>query len=795
MTDPANSVPAPGDAPFASCSEWPEGDAAEGVGGGAKPQAASTAEPAKPQDVGPAWWGPVGVVVMVAIVVVVYAGSFGVPFIFDDFTIINNNRFMRSLWPPMAAMEAPWRSTAAGRPLVAYSFAVNYAISGLEVWSYHVFNLLVHLVNVLLVYGIARRVQGQALFAQRSAGRFTHRTWALLLAGLWAIHPLNSETVVYIAQRTELMMAAFFLAAFVTLPRGGREGTGPIYTLVTVVLGLLAVLCKETAAVLPVLLLLFDRAFIGGSFAAAWRERKGVYLGGVAIIAVAAVIASGDHRGGLVTDDASVTWRYLLTQGGVILHYLRLSVVPYPLAITYGWPLVEGLRDGWLAAGVVGVGLLLTCWALVRRPMLGFLGAAFYLLLAPTSSVIPIMSEVAGERRMYLPLLVVLMLLAVAVAAIVGRVMASDSASRQRAGAAGMGFVLCAVCAGAAVTVVRVQDFRSTESIWRQTLRVEPESLYAKSNLAVEMIAQRRLDEAERMLLDIKVVEPGFPQLDVQMGLVAFRRGDFAAAAEFYLAQARSPRGKPRDYAYAGYSLMRDGQNDAGQRALGEALSLDPDNPEALNFVGSLLSAGGRYEEALTYTRRVLEMFPEKTPVWANQAHHLFKLGDLDAARAAYQEALRLEAENVGVIRNFANFEASVKNYPAAINLCQRWVSLEPNALSPLKLYVKILVESAQDEAAAGVFLRLVTLYPRDVDTRQRYALWLGHTGDLEAADRHLAVALRLEPDNARTADIAEKLEGLKQGRAAQPRGAEPAAASSMPLRESAEPTDASPAP
>jgi len=175
------------------------------------------------------------------------------------------------------------------------------------------------------------------------------------------------------------------------------------------------------------------------------------------------------------------------------------------------------------------VGLLLTCWALVRRPMLGFLGASFYLLLAPTSSVIPIMSEVAGERRMYLPLLAVLVLAAWGIAVIVGRVAAACSTSRQHAGAGAVGFALAAVLAGVVVTAVRVQDFRNAESIWRQTLRAQPGSLYARSNLAMERVRQGDLDEAEQLLLEVKRIEPLSPKLNAQLGLVAFRRGDFAA--------------------------------------------------------------------------------------------------------------------------------------------------------------------------------------------------------------------------------------------------------------------------
>jgi len=181
---------------------------------------------------------------------------------------------------------------------------------------------------------------------------------------------------------------------------------------------------------------------------------------------------------------------------------------------------------------------------------------------------------------------------------------------------------------------------------------------------------------------------------------------------------------------------------------------LDPDNPEALNFVGSLLSAGGRYEEAITYTQRVIDMFPEKPQVWANQAHHLFKMGDIDAARASYREAVRLDDTSRSVVKNFANFEATLKNYPAAIDLYHHLLRLDPYGLPTLKNYTMLLVEAEQDAAAAEAFRKLVTLHPRDLDSRQRYALWLGHTGQGDEAGRQLGIALGLDPENARSAEI-----------------------------------------
>lgn len=721
--------------------------------------------------------------VLVLLTFGVYAGSFNAPFIFDDFSIINENQFMRSLWPPTRAMEAPWRSTAAGRPLVAYSFAVNYAVSGLEVWSYHLFNLLVHTGSVLLLYGLLRRTLALPRLRGVGGGWLSGRLWPGLLAAAWAVHPLNSETVVYISQRTELMMAFFMLAAFACLLRAGASeadgrdggsagGGGALWSLLAVVCGVLATLCKETAAVLPLLLLLFDRAFVAGSFREAWRRRKGLHLGGLAVIAVAVTIAMGDHRGGLETGDPEVTWRYLLTQGAIILHYLRLCVVPYPLAITYEWPLVGGLRDGWGPAAVVGLGLLATGWALVKRPGVGFCAAAFYLLLAPTSSVIPIMSEVAGERRMYLPLLAVLTLAVLAAAWATRRWVPAGRWPAVAAG--GAGFALAAVAAWSAVTVVRVQDYQSVERIWRQTLRVQPGSHYARSNLASTIMQGEGLDEAERLLKEIQVDVPGFPQLDSQLARVAFRRNQFVRAADLYLKAAHSLYGKPQDYAYAGYALIMQGKREAGAHALGKALELDPDNPTTLNFVATVLSKDGKYADAVGFLEKILAHYPEMSQVWSNLGHNLKQLGRTDEARAAFRAGYQQDPGNVGLLRNFGNFEAIEKNYAAATALFRLWLQREPHAAEPLLKLVTLLVESGDDAAAAPAFERLIVLHPRNVEARQRYAWWLLNTGRAADAARQAQAARELNPEDELTRQLdeaVEKARGADTAAAAAARG------------------------
>jgi hypothetical protein len=137
-----------------------------------------------------------------------------VPFIFDDLNVITNNAHVRTLWPPWEAMIAPAQIPVAGRPVVSLSLALNYAVSGLQPWSYHAFNLALHIANALLLLGIVRRtVRGE-----RADGT------ALAVALIWLVHPLLTESVTYVVQRTELLMALFFLLTLYCVIRGWQFG-------------------------------------------------------------------------------------------------------------------------------------------------------------------------------------------------------------------------------------------------------------------------------------------------------------------------------------------------------------------------------------------------------------------------------------------------------------------------------------------------------------------------------------------------------------------------------------------
>ena len=395
----------------------------------------------------PSYWTTLiagGVIVLAT--VLAYRNSLNGPFIFDDKLAIVSNLTIRRLWPIWKPLCPPSHGeTVTGRPLLNLSLAVNYAISGLNVWSYHVANLAIHILAAWLLFGILRRT-----FLLPSLGNSqipAPTCLALAIAMLWAIHPLQTESVTYIVQRAESLVGMFYLLTLYCFIRGATSGGGRYWYAAAVLACLLGMASKEVMVSAPLMVLLYDRAFLAGSFREAWRRHYGVYLALAStwLLSGWLVVVAGS-RGGTAGFGAGVSsWAYLCTQFGAIVHYLKLSVWPRPLLFDYGpdtVPITLAIIPNALFVGLLGLATLVALW---RWPKIGFLGAWFFAILAPTLSIVPVATQVVAEHRMYLPLAAVVIAVTLAGYLVFWKLACHGLLLRRMAGL----FGVCVAIAGA----------------------------------------------------------------------------------------------------------------------------------------------------------------------------------------------------------------------------------------------------------------------------------------------------------------------------------------------------------
>ena len=209
-------------------------------------------------------------VLIVVAACAVYANSLSNPFVLDDEGTIVQNAEIRQLGDLGRVLLPGPNSATAGRPLVSLSFALNFAIGGLDPAGYHAVNLILHVLCALLIFGLVRRtLDGPPWSARLQAGALPV---AAVSALVWVVHPLTSEVIDYVTQRTEAL-AALWILATVYAARRWHDAPASRWDMAAMAYAMLGALSKETAVVTPVLVVLYDRAFLFGSWRAAWRER------------------------------------------------------------------------------------------------------------------------------------------------------------------------------------------------------------------------------------------------------------------------------------------------------------------------------------------------------------------------------------------------------------------------------------------------------------------------------------------------------------------------------------------
>ncbi len=451
----------------------------------------------------------VAALLLAGTVCLVQARAVHSPFIFDDDTTVLRNTSIRSLWPLFSGpdghgpLNPPLGMPMSARPLVNLSLAVNYYFGGLDPFGYHLFNIVLHAMSALLLAAIVYRTLRLDFFQ----GRFAAAAGPLALASglLWGLHPLTTETVAYTTQRTEALMGLCYLATLWAAQHywsAQRPLARGAWWAAAAAACLLGSLSKEVMASAPLVVLLYERTFVAGSFKRACRQSWPLYLGllaGLSPLAAFWMLGMETPMAGFdLGTPAHVWW---LTQTKVLFLYLKLSVWPWPLALHYEIPLLTNVAEAWpwLLAAILFGGA--TVWFVWRRKATGFVAAWLLLVLSPTL-LIPMSREVAVERRMYVPLA------ALAAWAVVGgysllRRLGTALAKRRHRAATGTGAlavtlagVMAVAAAYGVLDVRRLAEYDDELMLWQSALRHQGESPQIEFNVGELLRKAGRSDEA-----------------------------------------------------------------------------------------------------------------------------------------------------------------------------------------------------------------------------------------------------------------------------------------------------------
>ena len=579
----------------------------------------------------------------------IYSNTFQVPFVFDDQYTIQENEKIRN--PGNFYVPDVLRSP---RPLVDYTFALNYHFGKLQVFGYHLVNLLVHIANGILVFFLS-----QVLFRKLS-GADSGNTYlsALFAALVFTAHPLQTQAVTYIAQRYSSMAAFFYLGSVFSylIARDVNSAQRPVvrygFYLISILCGMFAFLSKQNSASLPLAILLFEYACYDQTWKG-WKKKLWIILPGVLLSGFVYAYNMGLFRheiqfATLLEDVSGIThetqgvgrWRYLCTQFNVISVYIRLLLIPINQNLDYSYPFKTGFFDGATPyAFVFLVGIFFAGWWSRKINTIVFVGILwFFITLSVESSIFPI-RDALFEHRLYLPMFGF---------SVVAAHACERLFSKHRLWAYALTMVV--VMSLSITAYLRNEVWRDEVTLWSDVVSKNPLNFRGFNNL----------------------------------GFALMERGDLKAAMVNY----------------------------------DSAIRLRPDYCFSISNKGALLERMGQIDPAIALFKKALEYQPYFSPAVMNLSNTLMKKADLQSASGEYYDAIELYKEalrlipksveghtNLGVIYSrIGNKEEAINQFKEALKINP--VSFEASANLGIMLYSQGKIAEALQHLGAALRLK-----------------------------------------------------------------------------------------
>jgi tetratricopeptide (TPR) repeat protein len=543
----------------------------------------------------------------------VYGPALNGAFLFDD-------RYL-----PFGVANFPVDSMVAWlkgvRPVLMWTYWVNYRLSAFQPYSYHAFNVIFHAMNSVLLFFIVRKILE---FAEVECAR--RDVLAVFAGALFLLHPVNTEAVSYVAQRAENLSVLLFFGAFVLfLYRRGRAMTWIGSAVVLVLFGL-AVMAKEHTIALPALLLLTDYfwnpPFSFDGIRRNWRLYAPVAAGVVLVAGYLAKVMRGAGGAGFGLKD--FTWyQYFFTQCRAFWVYIRLFLLPVGLRIDYDFPISRTILDHGSLVGLLAIVTAVAAAFYFRRryPLAAYGLFAFVILMAPTSSFLPIKDPVA-ERRLYLSMIGLLLVMLEFLRRI---------DVKQTKWVAALAGVLLVAALG---TYQRCVVWSDPVIFWEDAVAKSPKLARDEFQLA----------EAYR------------------------EEGQCAKALRHYERTAQlDPADKHSDWydtLFLDWGLAYGDCLNQPEEALAKYKQAAAIKPTAMAYsqIARIYGKQGRYPEALEVLQKALHLDPNFDPIYVYLGGVHQNTGDLTAAVADYKRALAINPQNEAAAQSLANVEAALAN-------------------------------------------------------------------------------------------------------------------------------------
>ena len=708
-----------------------------------------------------------------------YFNTLDSPFIFDDVGNIQDNPYIRLTKIGFgdiakAALESP----ASNRPVANISFALNYYFHKYNIEGYHLVNILIHIATGILLYYFVKATLGIASLRSRYG---LYKWIPFLTAGLWIIHPIQTQSVTYIVQRMNSMAAMFYVLSFLLYVKARlaeeKRKKVALFTF-CVLTGIIALGSKEIAATLPFYILLYEWFFFQ-EVSLSWFKRHILLLIVILVLlSITALMFLGAHPLEIILNsykarDFTLTQR-VLTEFRVVIHYVGLLIFPHPsrLNLDYDFPLSYSLFDPittlFSLGGIFGL-IALAIYMAKKEPLLSFCILWFLGNLAIESSVIGL--EIIFEHRTYLPsMLVSLMAITLAYQYLKQR--------RIRVAA------LCVIVMVYSVwTYERNSVWGDNVTLWTDCVEKSPGKARPHYNLGYALASRENLKEATIQYFEALQIKPDYADAHYNLGNALVKQGRTAEAIEHYTKTLQIDKDYVNAYSNLGYALIDQGKIDEAISQFSRALQIKPDHADVHYNLGNALVKQGRTAEAIAHYTRTLEIDPDYVNAHNNLGSVLidqgkieeairhfskvlwikpdFKEGRINLANALalkgkpvesiehYTQALRIRPDDAKMHSKLGNALARQGKLKEAVSHFSEALRIEPNDAQTHHSLGNVLASQGNIKEAVGHFLRALQINPDFPDAHNNLGNAFAKQGRTEEAIDHYSKALQVKPDYA----------------------------------------------
>jgi tetratricopeptide (TPR) repeat protein len=648
-----------------------------------------------------------------AITFAIYSNTFDSPFVLDDLRKIEENPGIRvNQLSPTEIVKAGFKSSKA-RPIAFMTLALNHSMHQYDVFGYHLFNISIHLLTGFFLFLFLKTTLRIPVIQARNKPTDLICFFAALI---WLVHPLQSQSVNYIVQRTNSMAAMFFILSFLFYAHGrltDQDKNKWFWLIASAIAWIISLACKQISAILPFMVFLYEWFFFQ-DLSKNWIKKYLKYLLGITVIFALLLLVYTDFSPfekikkiyDYANNEFTIAER-LLTQSRIIIYYISLIIFPHPsrLNLDYDYALSHSLIDPittLLAFGAICGLIALAVYFAKKERLISFCVLWFFGTHLIESSILPL--ALIFEHRNYLPTMMVSLIPVV----LAYRYIKLDWIK--------IGLLSALVIGLSVWTYQRNRTWEDKITLWSDVVKKSPGKARPHFNLGAAFSEQKRDEEAIPLYQRALEINPNLAQPHINIGQALERQNKFEEAAEHYRA----------------------------------ALKIKPDLPEAHNNIGAILAKQGRTEEAIQFYQEALKIRPHYALAHFNLAHTLVKKGQIEEGIRHYYQAIRFKPEYAeahnnlgGIYINSGETEKAIKHYIAALQI-------DPNLVEAYNNLGIALMQEGKIEAAIKQFEKAIQLNPDFIMAENNLKRALALQSELETEISRLEEMLKDNPDNVK---------------------------------------------